>query len=212
LLPRNSPRRVSTPSLASVIDWATPPSRRSERGNPPWKPHGAPNSVASRTPAHGVTGIGSRQRRSPMGGCANGIPLKTAPPFSSVAPCTCPPVTATTGPDSAATADDMADMAKNVIPATSKNSRCARDICSPDDFGKIHWGISPVARISTRKHCRQLKLKLHQLPVQPKVAPNGSNWPVADVRGAGPSVRNPSKFRHQWQARLKWSATVARIR
>ena len=32
--------------------------------------HGAPKAVASRTPLHGLAGKGSRQRRSPTGGCA----------------------------------------------------------------------------------------------------------------------------------------------
>src|SRR5258706_12122754 len=54
---------------------------------------GAPYAVASRTPAHAVTGIGSRQRNAPTGGAAYGMPLNTAPPFSSIAPLTSPPVT-----------------------------------------------------------------------------------------------------------------------
>jgi hypothetical protein len=63
---------------------------------------GAPKAVASRTPFQGFTGAGSRQRSAPTGGSAKGMPLKAAPPFSSAAPCTSPPVTATIGPDPAA--------------------------------------------------------------------------------------------------------------
>jgi hypothetical protein len=32
--------------------------------------HIEPNSVASRTPWHGLSGAGSRQRKEPTGGCA----------------------------------------------------------------------------------------------------------------------------------------------
>src|SRR5262249_30898376 len=67
--------------------------------------HGGPSVVASRVPIHGLTGIGSRQRRSPTGGCANGIPRKAAPPLSSNAPRICPPVTETLGPDAAPSAN-----------------------------------------------------------------------------------------------------------
>src|SRR5581483_441599 len=45
--------------------------------------HIGPNFVVSRTPGQGVTGCGSRHRRSPTGGAANGIPLNTAPPLLS---------------------------------------------------------------------------------------------------------------------------------
>jgi hypothetical protein len=55
----------------------------------------APNALASCTPDQGLTGIGSRQRSSPTGGAAYGMPLNTAPPFSSIAPRISPPVTAT---------------------------------------------------------------------------------------------------------------------
>ena len=37
-------------------------------------------AVAVHTPQKSFTGIGSRQRKSPVGGCANGIALNTAPP------------------------------------------------------------------------------------------------------------------------------------
>ena len=37
----------------------------------------APNSVAFRTPSHDVGGCGGFHRRSPTGGAANGMPLKT---------------------------------------------------------------------------------------------------------------------------------------
>jgi hypothetical protein len=39
-----------------------------------------PNWSALRTPVQSFTGWGSRQRRSPSGGCANGIPLKLRTP------------------------------------------------------------------------------------------------------------------------------------
>ena len=39
-----------------------------------------PNLSALRTPDQFFTGCGSRQRRSPTGGCANGMPLKLRTP------------------------------------------------------------------------------------------------------------------------------------
>ena len=39
-----------------------------------------PNLSALRTPVQFFTGCGSRQRKSPMGGCANGSPLKLRTP------------------------------------------------------------------------------------------------------------------------------------
>src|SRR6185369_13137055 len=56
----------------------------------------APYVVASRTPDQGCTVIGSRHRRSPVGGAAKGMPLNTAP-LLSAAPRICPPVTPTIG-------------------------------------------------------------------------------------------------------------------
>jgi hypothetical protein len=47
------------------------------------------NSAALRTPCHGLTACGGRQRRAPTGGCANGIPLKAITPFAA-APRTLP--------------------------------------------------------------------------------------------------------------------------
>lgn len=47
--------------------------------------HGAPKEVAGRTPVHGLTGWGSRQRRATTGGCANGMPLNTALAFERAA-------------------------------------------------------------------------------------------------------------------------------
>src|SRR5512138_2741429 len=44
--------------------------------------HCALNSVALRSPCQFFTGCGSRQRRSPTGGCANGMPLKMRRSFS----------------------------------------------------------------------------------------------------------------------------------
>src|SRR3954470_15707064 len=41
------------------------------------------HSVAWRTPSHGATGCGGRNRNSPTGGAANGTPLKTHTPSSS---------------------------------------------------------------------------------------------------------------------------------
>ena len=43
-----------------------------------WK--NSPDSPASRVSFHGMTGIGSRQRKSPTGGLANGMPLKLRTP------------------------------------------------------------------------------------------------------------------------------------
>ena len=57
---------------------------------------GAICRVASRTPDQGCTAIGSRHRRSPVGGAAKGMPLNTAP-LLSAAPRICPPVTPTIG-------------------------------------------------------------------------------------------------------------------
>src|SRR6188768_2220341 len=47
------------------------------------------------TPAQGLAGAGAFQRRSPTGGAANGMPLKTEMP-ASVTPLTAPPVTVAT--------------------------------------------------------------------------------------------------------------------
>ena len=43
-----------------------------------------PKSIAFLSPFQAVTGCGSRQRRSPMGGAAKGMPLKTLIPEASV--------------------------------------------------------------------------------------------------------------------------------
>src|SRR4029453_15061837 len=43
-----------------------------------------PNACASRTPRHASGGSGARQRRAPVGGAANGIPLKLATPPASI--------------------------------------------------------------------------------------------------------------------------------
>jgi len=61
--------------------------------------HDAERRVALRIPFQTTTGCGSRQRSSLTGGCANGIPLKVAPPGNdgSKPPCTDPAVTLTTG-------------------------------------------------------------------------------------------------------------------
>lgn len=53
--------------------------------------HDAANWSALRTSVHGVTGCGAFQRRSPTGGAANGMPLKTltdgsSPRTPSIAP------------------------------------------------------------------------------------------------------------------------------
>src|SRR3974390_2754058 len=77
----------------------------------------ASNAVASRTPAHAFTGTGSRQRRSPTGGCAYGMPLNAAPPLFSRAPLICPPVTVAIGPESA-----------QALPPTSTSRIVARTV------------------------------------------------------------------------------------
>src|ERR1700741_2595872 len=43
-----------------------------------------PKSTACLTPCQFLTGCGSRQRKSPVGGCANGIPLKMRTPDGCV--------------------------------------------------------------------------------------------------------------------------------
>ena len=53
-----------------------------------------PYSVAGRTPVHATTGCGGRQRKSPCGGAANGIPLNESTP-SATAPLIVPPSTFT---------------------------------------------------------------------------------------------------------------------
>src|SRR4249919_4056295 len=57
---------------------------------------GGPNMSASRTPSHGRAGCGAANRRAPTGGWANGMPRKTATPFSA-RPRTCPAAVRTTG-------------------------------------------------------------------------------------------------------------------
>ncbi len=55
-----------------------------------------PNSFASRTSSHGAGGSGAWNRSGPIGGLANGIPRKTAMPFS-IRPLTRPALVETTG-------------------------------------------------------------------------------------------------------------------
>src|SRR5690242_20573517 len=50
------------------------------------------NASAFFTPDQGLTGAGAFQRRSPVGGAANGMPLKIERPLSAT-PLTVPPVT-----------------------------------------------------------------------------------------------------------------------
>src|SRR5689334_7468117 len=57
-------------------------------GFPPCMGPGA-NLSACRTPSHFLGGCGARQRRSPTGGSAKGIPLYTTNPSSNV-PCNKP--------------------------------------------------------------------------------------------------------------------------
>src|SRR5438874_218835 len=57
---------------------------------------GGPNMAASRTPSQGRAGCGAANRRAPTGGWANGMPRKTATPFST-RPRTCPAAARTTG-------------------------------------------------------------------------------------------------------------------
>src|SRR6266566_2768092 len=88
-----------------------------------WPPEfcaqGAPKAVASRTPLHDFTDTGSRHRKSPNGGCANGMPLKTAPPSFKMAPRIWPPVTATVGPESTVLAGTASTtMARAVVRST----------------------------------------------------------------------------------------------
>jgi hypothetical protein len=58
-----------------------------------------PKSEASRIPPQGLTGAGSRHRKSPTGGSAKGRPRNAAPSgFGNSSPRTWPPVMDTTGP------------------------------------------------------------------------------------------------------------------
>src|SRR4051812_36201208 len=58
----------------------------------------AANASALRTPLHGAGGCGARQRRSPVGGAANGTPLKTAiAPSAAVTPARSPSATRAVG-------------------------------------------------------------------------------------------------------------------
>src|SRR6185437_9792244 len=57
---------------------------------------GGPNMAASRTPSQALAGCGAANRRAPTGGWANGMPRKTATPFST-RPRTCPAAVRTTG-------------------------------------------------------------------------------------------------------------------
>src|SRR3954467_15907772 len=50
------------------------------------------NASAFLTPGHGLSGAGAFHRKSPVGGAANGMPLKIEMPFSATA-LTAPPVT-----------------------------------------------------------------------------------------------------------------------
>src|SRR5215510_9521875 len=56
--------------------------------------HFGPNVSTFLTPAHATTGCGGFHRRSPTGGAANGMPLNTHAPSTSV-PAICPPSTFT---------------------------------------------------------------------------------------------------------------------
>src|SRR5690606_36010398 len=56
----------------------------------------AQNLLASRTPSHAATGCGGRQRYSPTGAAAYGIPLKLST-LSSVTPRTIPDAVRTVG-------------------------------------------------------------------------------------------------------------------
>jgi hypothetical protein len=61
--------------------------------------HAGPAAVAARSPAHGATGCGGRQRRSPTGGVANGTPRNTRTPAAeSSRPTSVPASTVTRGP------------------------------------------------------------------------------------------------------------------
>src|SRR5512142_2755998 len=61
-----------------------------------------PMVVASRTPVQAFAGSGARQRKSPTGGCANGMFLKTATPSALRLPRSWPVLIETVGSDPAA--------------------------------------------------------------------------------------------------------------
>src|SRR6185312_491498 len=82
-----------------------------------WKPacaQSAPNLLASRTPSHVGAGCGGRQRKSPTGAAAYGIPLKveTSP---SVAPRTMPDAVRTVGPALEAASANVVTADSNTI-------------------------------------------------------------------------------------------------
>src|SRR5215831_16264323 len=79
--------------------------------------HGAAYLRAPRTPDQLLGGSGSRHRKSPAGGCAKGIALKTAPPAFRASPATCPCAVAATGSSVWATAK------AGTSTVTAKNSR-----------------------------------------------------------------------------------------
>src|SRR5450756_2686468 len=64
-----------TVSQSSSVGWGAGPYGLDCGG-------GEPNEKASRTPSHAVAGRGSANRARPVGGCANGMPRKTARPPS----------------------------------------------------------------------------------------------------------------------------------
>ena len=64
--------------------------------------HGADNRSAFRTPSHFWTGIGGRHRKSPIGGAANGMPLKAVTPPEPLIPEMRPPSTRTSSSAAAA--------------------------------------------------------------------------------------------------------------
>ena len=66
-----------------------------------------PNLSACRTPCHFLTGCGGFHRKSPTGGSANGIPLKTRIPSCSAVPSTAPFFVSTRSPAKAAPLSDM---------------------------------------------------------------------------------------------------------
>src|SRR5512139_4083535 len=70
-----------------------------------------PKAVASRTPGQAFAGVGSFQRRSPTGGCANGMFLKTATPSAVRLPRSWPVLIETIGLGPAAFAGVCAEIA-----------------------------------------------------------------------------------------------------
>src|SRR5688572_19275070 len=145
----------------------------------------APNFVASRTPDHGWTAIGSRQRRSPVGGAANGMPLNTAPPASLV-PRTCPPVTFTTGSDCARPVATAAQTSNTAMTARIRfllvrTSSMPCQILCEEDRGNLP--PFPGVQCEVPSSYRYVRYGQFFLGIRPACDPRNVTGSVGAVRG-----------------------------